>query len=122
MMANKPKVLISGTENRTNTITGIDQIALNPLVYFVSLVTCYCQFIVQYLKLISYAVQSLQVTAECLVYKLRYSISYFQFNGRHLEFSTSGLVEKYSQYVRWITGPQNILLSSLVALLSPLVL
>jgi len=39
-----PKVLISGTENQTNTITDIDQIALNLLHYYVSLVTCYCQF------------------------------------------------------------------------------
>jgi len=43
MVATMPKVLKSGTENQTNTITYIDQIALNLIHYFVSLVTCYCQ-------------------------------------------------------------------------------
>jgi len=38
------KVLKSGTENQLNTITGIDQIALNNLHYFVSLITCYYQY------------------------------------------------------------------------------
>jgi len=42
MVANRPKVLISGTENQTNTIAGIDQITINLLHYFVSLVTSYC--------------------------------------------------------------------------------
>jgi len=44
MMAFKPKVLIYGIESQTNTITGIYQIALYLLHYFVPLVTCYCQF------------------------------------------------------------------------------
>jgi len=38
------KVVISGTENQKNTITGIDQIELNLLHDFVSLVKCYCKF------------------------------------------------------------------------------
>jgi len=46
---------------------------------------------------------ALQITAEYLVYKLRYS--YFQCNGRHFGYSTSSLVEKYSQQFRWIARP-----------------
>jgi len=38
------KVVASGTENQKNYITGIDQIELNLLHYFFSLVICYCQF------------------------------------------------------------------------------
>jgi len=38
------KVLKSGTEKQKNTITGIDQIELTLLHYFVSLLTYYCQF------------------------------------------------------------------------------
>jgi len=38
------KVLISGTGNKKNTITGIDQIVLNLRHYFVLLVTAYHQF------------------------------------------------------------------------------
>jgi hypothetical protein len=44
MAATKPEVLISSKENQTNTLTGIDQIALILLHYFVLLDTRYCHF------------------------------------------------------------------------------
>jgi hypothetical protein len=40
------------------------------------------------------------------------------FGGRHLGFSTSGLVEKYLQVIHWFTGHNNLGFAVEIAFLS----